>query len=172
MCRHFAEDYGVETRIARYHNVYGPNGTFDGGREKAPAAICRKIADCVLNGGREIEIWGDGKQTRSFMYISDCLAGSQKLMSSDCTEPVNIGSDQLVSINELVDLVEEIAGIKTRRRYNTSAPRGVRGRNSDNTFVKEVLHWAPPTGLREGLETTYRWIYDQMAAAVSVRKAS
>ena len=172
MCRHFREDYGIATRIARYHNVYGPNGTYEGGREKAPAAICRKIAECVIHGHPEIEIWGDGEQTRSFMYISDCVFGSMKLMHSDFLEPINIGSDELVSINQLVDIVEGIAGIKVRRTYKLDAPKGVRGRNSDNTLIKQVLDWAPPTSLQTGLEATYSWIYNQMRASSGLRRAS
>jgi nucleoside-diphosphate-sugar epimerase len=162
MCRHFTEDFGLETRIGRYHNVYGPNGTYDGGREKAPAAICRKVIAAKLSGHREIDIWGDGEQTRSFMYIDDCITGTQRLMQSGVREPLNIGSDELVSINRLVDIVEKIGGVKLRRRYVLDAPKGVRGRNSDNTLIKERLGWAPSISLEAGLERTYRWIYDQM----------
>ncbi|HYR59190.1 MAG TPA: NAD-dependent epimerase/dehydratase family protein [Chthoniobacteraceae bacterium] len=162
MCRHFREDFGIQTRIARYHNVYGPLGTFDGGREKAPAAICRKVIGAKLSGKHDIEIWGDGHQTRSFMFIDDCLKGTQMLMESDFVEPLNIGSSELVSINQLVDIVEEIAGIRLARRYNLSAPKGVNGRNSDNTLIKELFGWEPTTRLRDGLEITYRWIYDEM----------
>jgi nucleoside-diphosphate-sugar epimerase len=162
MCRHFREDFGLQTRVARYHNVYGPFGTYDGGREKAPAAICRKVIQAKLSGKHEIEIWGDGKQTRSFMYISDCLKGTQMLLWSDVLEPINIGSSELVSINQLVDIVEEIAGIKLKRSYNLSAPKGVNGRNSDNTLIKKLLDWEPNTRLRDGMEKTYRWIYDEM----------
>ena len=172
MCRHFRGDYGLETRIARYHNVYGPQGTFEGGREKAPAAICRKVVECALSGKREIEIWGDGHQTRSFMYVSDCVFGTQRLMASDCAEPVNIGSSELVSINQLVGIVEEIAGVTLNRRYKLDAPLGVRGRNSDNAMVRDVLGWEPSTSLRTGLEATYRWIYDQLAQRHALRKAS
>jgi len=163
MCRHFTEDYGLESRVVRYHNVYGPNGTYDGGREKAPAAICRKVIQAKLTGSGEIEIWGDGEQTRSFMYIDDCLKGTELLMESDFAEPLNLGSDQLVTINQLVDIAESIAGLKLRRQYDLSAPKGVRGRNSDNTLIQEALGWAPGISLEEGLEKTYRWIYDQMA---------
>jgi GDP-D-mannose 3', 5'-epimerase len=163
MCRHFSEDFGIPTRVARYHNVYGPNGTYDGGREKAPAAICRKVVEAKLSGNREIEIWGDGEQTRSFMFIDDCVYGSKLLMGSDVTEPLNIGSAQLVTINKLVSIVEEIAGIRLRRRYNLDAPQGVRGRNSDNTLIEEYLGWQPEISLEEGLEKTYGWIYDQLA---------
>lgn len=163
MCRHFREDFGLQTRIARYHNVYGPHGTYDGGREKAPAAICRKVIQAKESGRHQIEIWGDGQQTRSFMYIDDCLKGTQMLTKSDFIEPLNIGSSELVSINQLVDLVEEIAGVKLERSYNLSAPKGVNGRNSDNTLIKEVFGWEPSTRLRAGLELTYRWIHDEMA---------
>ena len=164
MCRHFREDFGLQTRVARYHNVYGPNGTYDGGREKAPAAICRKVIQAKLSGRHEIEIWGDGEQTRSFMYIDDCTYGSARLMNSDVVEPINIGSDELVSINTLVDIVEKIAGIKLKRRYKLDAPKGVRGRNSDNEMIKRTLGWAPSVRLEDGMERTYRWIHDQMIA--------
>ena len=162
MCRHFREDFGVQTRIGRYHNVYGPHGTYDGGREKAPAAICRKVIEAKLKGHREIEIWGTGEQTRSFMYIEDCLKGTQMLTSSDFVEPINIGSNELVSINQLVDLVEEIAGVKLKRNYNLKAPKGVNGRNSDNTMIKGLFGWEPNTRLRDGLRQTYAWIYNEM----------
>jgi nucleoside-diphosphate-sugar epimerase len=163
MARHFYEDFGLETRVARYHNVYGPLGTYDGGREKAPAAICRKVASAVLNGSNEIEIWGDGLQTRSFTYIDDCLEGTLRLTASDVREPLNIGSEQLVTINELVDIVEGIAGVTLKRNYNTSAPQGVRGRNSENTLIRERLGWAPSISLEDGLQNTYKWIFDQMS---------
>lgn len=163
MCRHFSEDFELVTRIARYHNVYGPSGTYDGGREKAPAAICRKVIEAKLSGRNDIEIWGDGEQTRSFMYIDDCLKGTKLIMASDCTEPLNLGSDQLVTINQLVDIVESIAGVTLKRHYKLDAPKGVRGRNSDNTLIQSVLGWAPEITLEEGLEKTYRWIYDQIA---------
>ena len=162
MCRHFTEDFGLQTRVARYHNVYGPYGTYDGGREKAPAAICRKVINAQLSGSAEIEIWGDGEQTRSFTFIDDCLYGTQALMASGVTEPLNIGSDQLVSINQLVDIVESIAGIKLRRRYKLDAPKGVRGRNSDNTLVTEKLGWAPSVRLEDGMRQTYEWIHAEM----------
>ena len=164
MCRHFREDFGVQTRVARYHNVFGPFGTWEGGREKAPAAICRKVIKAQLEGTDEIEIWGDGEQTRSFMYIDDCLKGTLALTASDITEPVNLGSAELVTINRLVDLVEKIAGTCLHRNYNLSAPQGVRGRNSDNTLIKSLLGWEPSLPLEVGLEATYRWIYDQMTA--------
>ncbi|HEY4284208.1 MAG TPA: NAD-dependent epimerase/dehydratase family protein [Chthoniobacterales bacterium] len=163
MCRHFREDYGLETRIARYHNVYGPHGTYDGGREKAPAAICRKVIQAKMSGKHEIEVWGDGKQTRSFMWIDDCVQGTQMILKSDFVEPINLGSSELVSINQLVDIVEGIAGLKLKRNYNLSAPKGVNGRNSDNTLIQKVFKWEPSTRLRDGLERTYEWIYGQMA---------
>jgi len=165
MCRHFYEDFGVETRVARYHNVYGPHGTYDGGREKAPAAICRKVARARLEGLDEIEVWGDGEQTRSFMYIDDCLYGTLRIMDSDIREPINLGSSELVSINQLVDIVEEIAGVRLRRRHNVDAPKGVRGRNSNNALIKECLDWEPSTTLAVGLERTYAWIYDELKAS-------
>jgi GDP-D-mannose 3', 5'-epimerase len=170
MCRHFTEDFGLETRVARYHNVYGPFGTYDGGREKAPAAVCRKVITALLTGSGEIEIWGDGEQTRSFTYIDDCLHGTQKLMASDVREPLNIGSDQLVTINQLVDIVERIAGVKLKRRYKLDAPKGVRGRNSDNTLVTQRLGWAPSIRLEDGMRKTYEWIHEQMTTAASERR--
>jgi GDP-D-mannose 3',5'-epimerase len=165
MCRHFDEDFGVTTRVARYHNVYGPHGTYRGGREKAPAAICRKVATAVLSGRHEIEIWGDGEQTRSFTYIDDCLFGTKAIMASDITDPINLGSSEMVTINQLVDIVERIAGIELSRGYNLSAPKGVRGRSSDNTLIQERLGWQPSISLRQGLEATYRWISAEMAAS-------
>ena len=162
MCRHFREDFGLKTRVARFHNVYGPNGTWVGGREKAPAAVCRKIIEAQISGKLEIEIWGDGHQTRSFMFIDDCLKGTQAILKSDIIEPLNLGSDELVSINQLVDIVEAIAGVKLKRTYNLKAPKGVNGRNSDNTLIKESLGWAPGVKLRAGLEKTYRWIEDEI----------
>jgi nucleoside-diphosphate-sugar epimerase len=164
MCRHFTEDFGLTTCVARYHNIYGPHGTYDGGREKAPAAICRKVIRAKLDGKNEIEIWGDGRQTRSFTYIDDCLTGTRIMMDHDIPGPLNIGSSELVTINRLVDIVEEIAGVKLRRRYNLQAPRGVRARNSDNTKIREITGWEPSISLEDGLEKTYRWIYDQMSA--------
>jgi len=163
MCRHFREDFKVTTRMYRFHNVYGPFGTWEGGREKAPAAICRKVIDAKLTGKRDIEIWGDGLQTRSFMYISDCLYGINRLMESNIEQPLNLGSSEGVSINQLVDIVEDIAGIKLKRSYNLNAPKGVNGRNSDNTLIQQLLGWQPNTRLRDGMEKTYKWIYDQMA---------
>lgn len=162
MCRHFMEDFGIHARVARYHNVYGPFGTYDGGREKAPAAICRKVANAVINGTKDIEIWGDGEQTRSFMYIDDCLFGTHAIMRSGIEFPINLGSSEMVSINQLVSIVEDIAGVQLTRNYNLSAPKGVRGRNSDNTLIKQELGWEPSVSLRTGLEKTYKWIYDQI----------
>ena len=162
MCRHFREDFDVRTRVARFHNVYGPHGTYAGGREKAPAAICRKVIEAQMSGNHEIEIWGDGEQTRSFMYITDCVKGVLDINHSDILEPINLGSSELVSINTLVDIVEEIAGVKLKRRYKLDAPKGVRGRNSDNTLIRRYLDWEPSVPLREGMEKTYRWIHDQM----------
>jgi nucleoside-diphosphate-sugar epimerase len=164
MCRHFREDFGLVTRVARYHNVYGPYGTWEGGREKAPAAICRKVIEAKLSGSSEITIWGSGQQTRSFMYIDDCVKGTQAILESDIEEPINLGSSELVTINRLVDTVEEIAGTKLKRKYDLSAPKGVNGRNSDNTRIGELLGWEPSVSLAEGLRTTYGWIYDQYAA--------
>jgi GDP-D-mannose 3', 5'-epimerase len=164
MCRHFREDFGLTTRIARYHNVYGPDGTYDGGREKAPAAICRKVIEAKLSGKPEIEIWGDGEQTRSFQWIDDCVKGTQMILEGDYADPLNLGSSELVTINQLVDLAEEIAGLKLKRRYNLSAPKGVNGRNSDNTLIRSIFNWEPSTRLRDGLERTYRWIHDQMTS--------
>ncbi|MGN6723722.1 MAG: NAD-dependent epimerase/dehydratase family protein [Marmoricola sp.] len=164
MCRHFTEDFGFQTRVARYHNVYGPNGTWTGGREKAPAAVCRKVATAAITGNHELDIWGDGEQTRSFMYIDDCVKGSQMIMAGDSGVPVNLGSDELVSINQLYSLAEEFAGIKCKRNYQLDAPQGVRGRNSDNTQILETYGWAPSISLAEGMEKTYRWIYDQVKA--------
>ena len=162
MCRHFYEDFGLETRVARYHNVYGPLGTFYGGREKAPAAICRKVAFAKKSKAKSIEIWGDGEQTRSFMYIDDCIYGSKLLFESLFREPINIGSSELVSINQMVEMVESIAGIKLERIHDLSAPQGVRGRNSDNTLIKKNFGWEPSISLLTGLEKTYKWIYDNL----------
>jgi GDP-D-mannose 3', 5'-epimerase len=164
MCRHFREDFGLKTRVARYHNVYGPHGTWEGGREKAPAAICRKVIQAKLSGHHAIEIWGDGRQTRSFMFIADCVKGTLAIMRSKITEPINLGSDELVTINGLVDIVEAIAGVRLKRTYNLTAPKGVNGRNSDNTRIRELLGWSPGISLQEGLEKTYAWIYDQIVS--------
>ncbi len=164
MCRHFREDFGLYTRVARFHNVYGPLGTWDGGREKAPAAICRKVIEAKLGGKHEIRIWGTGQQTRSFMYIDDCIEGIHKIMDSEIIEPINLGSAEMVTINQLVDIVEDIARIKLKREYDLQAPKGVNGRNSDNTLIEKYLGWQPSISLRAGLEKTYAWIYDQMMA--------
>ena len=164
MCRHFREDFGLYTRVARFHNVYGPWGSWYGGREKAPAAICRKVIHAKISGKHEIDIWGSGNQTRSFMFIDDCLKGIDLMMNSEIPEPINLGSSEAVTINQLVDIAEEIAGIKLKRTYNLSAPKGVNGRNSDNTLIQKYVGWEPSTALRTGLEKTYRWIYDQYLA--------
>jgi nucleoside-diphosphate-sugar epimerase len=164
MCRHFREDYGLKARVARFHNVYGPFGTWEGGREKAPAAICRKVIIAKHTSKHDIEIWGDGEQTRSFMYITDCLKGIQTLTNSDFLEPINLGSSELVSINELVSIAEDIAGIRLDRKYNLDAPKGVRGRNSDNTLIKKVFNWEPDTRLRDGMAKTYEWIEQEWLA--------
>ena len=162
MCRHFHEDFGMETRVARYHNVYGPLGTFEGGREKAPAALARKIALAKLSGDHEIEIWGDGEQTRSFMFIDDCVQGTRMITDGPYYSPVNLGSSELVSINQMVDILQDIAGIRVKRTHDLSAPQGVRGRNSDNTLIRDRLGWEPSVPLREGMERTYAWIHGQM----------
>jgi nucleoside-diphosphate-sugar epimerase len=166
MCRHFEEDFGLQCRVARFHNVYGPLGTYMGGREKAPAAICRKVIEAKSSGKHEIEIWGDGHQTRSFMYIDDCLKGTQAILESDIREPINLGSSELVTINELVDIVEDIASIKLKRTYNLAAPKGVNGRNSDNTKIQQYLGWEPSIRLRDGMARTYEWIESEMLAPV------
>ena len=163
MCRHFQEDYGLEVRIARYHNIYGPYGTFDGGREKAPAALCRKVIQSKINKENSINVWGDGKQTRSFLYIDDCVEGTLKLFESDYSEPVNIGSDEQVSINQMIDIIEEISDTpKLKREYQLDKPKGVRGRSSNNDLVKKVLNWSYQIKLKDGLKKTYDWIYSEM----------
>ena len=169
MARHFLEDFGLETRVVRYHNVYGPFCSYYGGREKAPAAICRKVIEAQLAGTNEIEIWGDGRQSRSFLYIEDCVGGSLSVMQSDIREPINLGSDQSVTISGLVDIVENIAGVTLKRNYKLDAPTGVRGRNSDNTKIKRELGWTPTISLHDGMAKTYTWIYDQMASRGSRR---
>ena len=163
LCRHFAEETTLETRIPRLHNIYGPHGTFTGGREKAPAAICRKVAEAKLTGHHEIEIWGDGNQTRSFCYVDDAVEGLVRLMESDFPEPLNIGSAEMVTVNQLVSLTEEIAGAELERSYDLSAPQGVRGRSSDNTLCREVLGWEPSITLREGMTKLYAWVEAQVA---------
>jgi nucleoside-diphosphate-sugar epimerase len=166
LCKYYEEDYGFETRVVRFHNVYGPLGTYEGGKEKAPAAICRKVA--LSLDGDEIEVWGDGKQTRSFMYVDDCVEGIYRIMRSDYSRPLNLGTDELVTVNQLVDTVAEIAGKRIVKRHDTTKPQGVRGRNSDNTRIQEVLGWGPEISLREGLEPTYRWIESELRAAKRV----
>ena len=170
MCRHFREDFGLTTRVARFHNVYGPFGTFDGGREKAPAAISRKVVEACITGKKEIVIWGDGLQTRSFMFIDDCIKGIIDIMYSNIGEPINLGSTEMVSINQLVDIVEEIAGYKLERQYDLGAPKGVRGRNSDNTLIKKYLNWEPSIPLRTGMKKTYDWIKDQVLNDSKIKK--
>ncbi|MCC7416249.1 MAG: NAD-dependent epimerase/dehydratase family protein [Acidobacteria bacterium] len=165
MCRHFHEDFGLEVRVARFHNVYGPHGTYDGGREKAPAAICRKVHQAVRRRDPAIQIWGDGAQTRSFMFIDDCIEGIERLMASDVREPINLGSSEMVSVNELVSIVERIAGVTLQRRYDLSAPKGVRGRNSENTRIRQLLGWEPATRLADGMARTYRWIAGELDRA-------
>ena len=168
LCRYFREDFGLETRVVRFHNVYGPLGTYEGGKEKAPAAICRKLA--LAADGDEIEIWRDGEQTRSFMFVDDCVEGIHRLMRSDHFEPLNLGTDELVTINQLVDMVAEIAGKRIRKRHDQSKPQGVRGRNSDNTRLRRVLGWEPGTPLAEGLRPTYAWIESELRRAGRVRE--
>jgi len=169
MCRHFREDFGLQTRVARFHNVYGPHGTWDGGREKAPAAVIRKVINAKLSGKHQIEIWGDGKQTRSFMYIDDCIKGINMFTDGNNTEPLNLGSNELTTINGLVSIVEEIAGVKLDRKYKLDAPKGVNGRNSDNTRINQIYHWEPSIKLKEGMRKTYEWIYDQIQTGVTSR---
>ena len=170
MCRHFTEDFGLETRVARYHNVYGPMGTYDGGREKAPAALCRKIITAKLNKEKSIDVWGDGKQTRSFMYIDDCLEGTLKVFDSSYQDVFNVGSDEQVSINQMIDIIEDISKYKVDRNYLLDKPKGVRGRSSDNTFIKEKLDWSPSITLKQGLEKTYKWIYDDILKKDNISK--
>lgn len=171
LCLHYRDDYGIETRIVRFHNIFGPLGTWDGGREKAPAAMCRKVAIAKLTGQREIEIWGDGEQTRSFCYIDDCLDGIVRLMASDHHEPLNLGQDRLVTINQLADLVSDIAGVRLGKRH-VPGPQGVRGRNSDNTKLRQVLGWEPQISLEEGLARTYRWIEQQVRQQLASAQVS
>jgi len=164
MCRHFTEDFNLDTRVIRYHNVYGPLGTYDGGREKAPAAICRKIALAKINNIKNIDVWGDGEQTRTFMFIDDCIIGTKKIFNSSYTDVFNLGSDEQVSINQMIDMIEEISDHKVERKYQLDKPKGVRGRSSDNDFIKEKIDWAPNIKLKIGLEKTYKWIYDQITS--------
>ena len=163
MCRHFMEDYGIQVRIARYHNIYGPFGTYDGGREKAPAAICRKVIDEKINNNKEIDVWGDGKQTRTFLFIDDCLDGTLRLFDSDYAQPVNIGSDEQVSINQMIDMIEDIANYKDlKKKYQLDKPKGVRGRSSNNVLIKKILNWSYGISLKDGLTKTYKWIESEM----------
>jgi GDP-D-mannose 3',5'-epimerase len=164
MCNHYFDDFGLQVRVGRFHNVYGPHGTFDGGREKAPAAICRKVAKALLSGNHEIEIWGDGEQTRSFTYIDDTIYGVNLMMAGNYALPLNIGSSEEVSINQLVDIVENIAGVKLTRKYLLDAPKGVRGRNSDNTLIKQIFDWTPSISLKDGLTSTYNWIFQELSS--------
>tara|TARA_B110000483_G_scaffold241776_1_gene325676 strand:- start:1099 stop:2091 length:993 start_codon:yes stop_codon:yes gene_type:complete len=170
MCRHFTEDFGLETRVLRYHNVYGPLGTFDGGREKAPAALCRKLIKAKLNKDKSIDVWGDGKQTRSFMYIDDCIEGTFKIFNGNSTEVYNLGSSEQVSINQMIKIIEEIGAYKVEKNYQLDKPKGVRGRSSDNEQIKRLLSWEPSISLKKGLETTYKWIYDQINSGDNTKK--
>ena len=164
MCRHFMEDYGIEVRIGRYHNIYGPYGTFDGGREKAPAALCRKVIEAKQNNKKKIEVWGDGKQTRTFLYIDDCIEGTLRLFESNYSEPVNIGSDEQVSINQMIEIIESVTNTKKLERvYQLDKPKGVRGRSSNNDLVKKILNWSFKIKLKEGLKKTYNWISGEMS---------
>jgi nucleoside-diphosphate-sugar epimerase len=170
MCRHFNEDFNLDVRVVRYHNVYGPLGTFDGGREKAPAALCRKIAIAKINNLKEIEIWGDGEQTRSFMYIDDCIIGTQKVFESNVNEVLNLGSSEQVSINQLVEMIENISGHKIIKKYLINKPKGVRGRSSDNSELKKSVNWVPNVKLCDGLEKTYKWIFNQIKSGENTLK--
>ena len=170
MCRHFTEDFGLETRVLRYHNVYGPEGTYDGGREKAPAAICRKIANAKLNKKNLIDVWGDGNQTRSFMYIDDCIEGTKMVFNSNNRDVYNLGSDEQVSINQMIDIIEDIAKYKVQRNYQLDKPKGVRGRSSDNTKIFNDFNWSPSIKLYDGLKTTYDWIYNQIISGENTKK--
>ena len=172
MCRHFTEDFGLETRVVRYHNVYGPLGTYDGGREKAPAAMCRKIAEAKMKNIKEIEVWGDGQQTRSFMYITDCIEGTKKLFNSNLKEPYNVGSSEQVSINQMIDMIEEIADYKVDRKYLLDKPKGVRGRSSDNAKIIKDLNWSPTLPLKDGLAKTYNWIFNELKSGENSLKFS
>ena len=170
MCRHFTEDFGLETRVVRYHNIYGPLGTFDGGREKAPAALCRKIINAKLNKKKEIDVWGDGQQTRSFLYIDDCIKGTLDVFKSDNREVLNIGSEEQVSINQMIDMIEKIADYKVERNYQLDKPKGVRGRSSDNSLVEKKINWKPNNTLMEGLKKTYSWIEEQLKSNSNIDK--
>ena len=172
MCRHFTEDFNLDTRIVRYHNIFGPLGTYDGGREKAPAALCRKIINAKINKKKDIEVWGDGEQTRSFLYIEDCIEGTLKVFNSNSNNVFNVGSDEQVSINQMIEIIENIANYKVKKNYDLSKPKGVRGRSSDNTFIISELSWEPSIKLKDGLEKTYSWIYDQIASGSNISKFS
>ncbi len=170
MCRHFFEDFGLETRVARYHNVYGPMGTFDGGREKAPAALCRKIIDAKINDKKKIDVWGDGEQTRSFMFIDDCIEGTKKLFNSDCREVLNIGSEEQVSINQMIEIIEGISSLKVQKNYQLDKPKGVRGRNSNNDLIRSEIGWDAKISLKDGLKITYKWIESQIKLNINNNK--
>ncbi len=170
MCRHFSEDFNLDTRVVRYHNVYGPLGTYDGGREKAPAALCRKVIDAKINKKDKIDVWGDGEQTRSFLYITDCIEGTERVFNSNSQNVYNVGSAEQVSINQMIDIIENIAEIKLRRNYLLDKPKGVRGRSSDNTKVGEEINWQPSVKLSSGLELTYEWIYNQIISGSNTQK--
>ena len=170
MCRHFKEDFGLDTRVVRYHNVFGPNGTFDGGREKAPAALCRKIIKAKLKNEKEIEVWGDGNQTRSFLYIDDCIEGTMKVFNNDFSEVFNVGSNEQVSINQMIEIIENIANYKVKKKYLKDMPLGVRGRSSDNTFIENKIGWKPKLNLSKGLEKTYSWVYNQITNPINAEK--
>ena len=169
MCRHFSEDFGLDTRVARYHNVYGPKGTYGGGREKAPAALCRKIIEAKLSNKNSIDVWGDGEQTRSFMYIDDCIDGTLKVFKGEYSEVFNVGSDEQVSINQMIQIIEDIAEYKVKKNYLLDKPKGVRGRSSDNTFIKNKLDWSPSTSLKNGLEKTYEWIFNDISKKIIIQ---
>jgi nucleoside-diphosphate-sugar epimerase len=170
VCRHYTEDFGLDTRVVRFHNIFGPLGTYDGGREKSPAAICRKVAQA--KDGDDIEVWGDGEQTRSYCYIDDCVEGIYRLMQSNHRDPINLGQDRMISINQLVDMVSQIAGKRIGKRYDVTKPQGVRGRNSDNTRLREVLGWEPAISLEDGLERTYHWIAGELEKTSAPLKVS
>jgi len=170
MCRHFYEDFGIETRVVRYHNVYGPLGTFNGGREKAPAALCRKIIEALIQNKKKIDVWGDGKQTRSFMYIDDCIEGTLKVFNSEFSDVFNVGSEEQVSINQMIEMIEDIANKKFEKNYQLDKPKGVRGRSSDNTFVRTKIGWDTKITLKEGLKKTYEWIYEQIKSGSNIDK--
>ena len=170
MCRHFTEDFDLDTRVLRYHNVYGPLGTFDGGREKAPAALCRKLIKAKLNNEKSIDVWGDGKQTRSFMFIDDCINGTFKIFNDHSSEVYNLGSSEQVSINQMIEMIEEIGEYRVEKNYQLDKPKGVRGRSSDNEKIKKLLSWEPSMSLKNGLEITYKWIYDQINSGDNTKK--